>query len=318
MARIYGNLTELVGRTPLLDITDAIPGAKARVLAKLEYFNPASSVKDRTALSIVQAAVADGRLKPGGTIVEASSGNTGIALAWIGAALGYRVIITLPDDVSLERRGLLEALGAEVVLTPGVNAMAGANQRASQIVEDNPGAFLSGQGGNPANTRIHRDTTGPEVWEDTDGEVDFLVATAGTGGTITGSGSYLKERNPDITVVGVEPAEAPVLSGGKFQPHLIQGIIGGDGLPPILDITLIDEIIGAPGAEAFRIAREIARKKGLIVGISSGAAIWVAEKLATRPGNEGKTIVAVLPDGGERYLSTGLYTGEIPTPGQRV
>lgn len=318
MSRVASSLTDLVGGTPLLDVTPALPGARARVLGKLESFNPASSVKDRTALAIVRAAVADGRLTPGGTIVEASSGNTGIALAWIAAALGYRLIILLPDDVSLERRHLLEALGAEVVLTPGVDAMAGANQRAGEIVERLPGAFLSGQGGNPANPATHHETTGPEIWADTDGEVDVLVATTGTGGTITGAGSYLKERNPAPQVVAVEPAEAPVLRGGEFAPHLIQGIIGGNGIPPVLDLDVVDEILDVPGADAYRAAREVARTLGLLVGVSSGAALVAAGQLAAGEENAGRTIVAVLPDSGERYLSTGLYAGELPVAGRAV
>lgn len=318
MARIYSNPTELVGNTPLLDVTSAVPDARATVLAKLEYYNPASNVKDRTALSIVQTAAEEGKLPPGGTIVEASSGNTGIALSWVGAALGYKVIIAMPDDASVERRSLLEALGAEVVLTPGKDAMAGANQRAGQIVEETPGAFLSGQGGNPANPKVHRETTGPEIWRDTDGDVDFFVATAGTGGTMTGAGEYLKAQNPEVKVVAVEPAEAPVLKGGEFSPHLIQGIIGGNGVPPVLQLELADEILDVPGAEAYRVARELASSLGLLVGISSGAALHAAAQLAIRPENEGKTIVTVFADSGERYLSTGLYSGEIPTPGEAV
>ena len=318
MPRIAATLAELVGDTPLLDVTSAIPDARGRVLAKLEYFNPASSVKDRTALAIVRAAEADGRLRPGGTIVEASSGNTGIALAWIGVALGYRVIICLPDDVSLERRGLLEALGAEIQLTPGVDAMAGANQRANAIVEADPSAFLSGQGGNPANPATHHDTTGPEIWRDTDGDVDAFVATAGTGGTVTGAGSYLKEQKPGLHVVAVEPAEAPVLSGGEFHPHLIQGIVGGNGIPPVLDLDVVDEILAVPGADAYAAARGLARSHGLLVGISSGAALLAAGELARRPEYEGHTIVAVFPDGGERYLSTGLYEGHVPEAGRAV
>lgn len=318
MSRVFSNLTELVGGTPLLDVTSAFAQSHARVLGKLEYFNPASSVKDRTALSIVQSAVQEGKLPPGGTIVEASSGNTGIALAWVGAALGYRVVIAMPDDVSVERRSLLAALGAEVVLTPGQEAMAGANQRAGEIVDQTPGAFLSGQGGNPANPKVHHETTGPEIWRDTDGEVDILVATAGTGGTLTGAGGYLKAQNPQVQVVAVEPAEAPVLRGGEFSPHLIQGIIGGNGVPPVLELDLADEILDVPGAEAYRMAREVAQSLGLLVGISSGAALHAAEQLAVRPENAGKTIVTVLPDSGERYLSTGLYSGKIPQAGERV
>ncbi|GGE68939.1 cysteine synthase A [Nesterenkonia cremea] len=320
MARIYSNPTELVGNTPLLDVTAAVPGARATVLAKLEFYNPASNVKDRTALSIVQTAIAEGKLPPGGTIVEASSGNTGIALAWVGAALGYTVIIAMPDDASVERRSLLEALGAEVVLTPGKDAMAGANQRAGQIVEETPGAFLAGQGGNPANPKIHRETTGPEIWRDTDGQLDFFVATTGTGGTMTGAGEYLKSQNPEVQVVAVEPAEAPVLrNGGEgFNPHLIQGIIGGNGIPPVLDLELADDVLDVPGAEAYRVARELAGSMGLLVGISSGAALHAAGQLAVRPENEGKTIVTVFADSGERYLSTGLYSGKIPAAGEAV
>lgn len=305
--KIAADLTELVGRTPLVQINRVVPPGGARVLAKLESLNPAANVKDRTALSIVEAAEADGRLQPGGTILEASSGNTGIALAWIGAVKGYRVIIVMPDDVSLERRTLLKALGAELVLTPGPEAMAGANQEAGRILETLPGAFLSGQGGNDANPQVHERTTGPEIWHDTDGEVDIFVATVGTGGTLTGTGRYLKAQNPDIKVVAVEPAEAPVLSGGEFQPHKIQGIIGGNGFPPVLEIEIADEIIGVPQDHAIEVAREALATEGLIVGVSSGAALAAARDLAARPENAGKTIVTVLADTGERYLSSELF-----------
>jgi cysteine synthase A len=307
MPKIHASLTDLVGNTPLVELKRLFPDAPARVIAELEYFNPAASVKDRTALAIVRAAEADGRLVPGGTIIEASSGNTGIALAWIGASLGYRVIIALPDDVSLERRSLLAALGAEVVLTPGRNAMAGANQKAGELLESLPGAFLAGQGGNPANPFTHEHTTGPEIWADTDGTVDILVATVGTGGTITGAGRFLRAQKPGIQLVGVEPAEAPVLNGGGFVPHLIQGIVGGDSIPPVLDLDQLDEVIDVPGAEAIAVSRAAARTEGLLVGISSGAALAAARVLAERPENAGKTIVAVLPDSGERYLSAALY-----------
>lgn len=305
--RIADDLTELVGATPIVRVNRLVGEGGARVLAKLESANPGASVKDRTALAIIEAAEADGRLKPGGTILEASSGNTGIALAWIGAVKGYRVIIVMPDDVSLERRGLLRALGAEVVLTPGQDAMAGANQEAGRILERNPEAFLSGQGGNPANPDVHERTTGPEIWEATGGQVDVFIATAGTGGTLTGTGRYLKSRNPDIRIIAVEPAEAPVLSGGEFQPHKIQGIIGGNGIPPVLDLGVVDEIIGVPQDEALSTAREALAREGLLVGISSGAALAAAREVAARPENAGRTIVTVLPDTGERYLSTELF-----------
>lgn len=307
MPHIHSSLTELVGSTPLLELKRLFPQSPARIIAKLEYFNPAASVKDRTALAIVRAAEADGRLAPGGTIIEASSGNTGIALAWIGTSLGYRVIIALPDDVSLERRQLLAALGAEVVLTPGATAMAGANQRAGELLASLPGAFLAGQGGNAANPYTHEHTTGPEIWEDTDGAVDIFVATVGTGGTLTGAGRYLRSQKPGVQIVGVEPAEAPVLNGGEFTPHLIQGIIGGGSIPPVLDLDIVDEVIDIAGADAIEYSRAAARTEGLLVGISSGAALAAAKVLADRPENAGKTIVVILPDSGERYLSTSLY-----------
>lgn len=310
---IAEDLTQLVGWTPLVRVNRLAEPGGARILGKLESFNPASSVKDRTALAIVEAAEADGRLQPGGTIIEATSGNTGIALAWIGAVRGYRVVIVMPDDVSHERRTLLRALGAELVLTPGPEAMAGANQEAGRILERTPGAFLSGQGGNAANPAVHERTTGPEIWADTEGEVDIFVATVGTGGTLTGAGKYLKSRNPAVRVVAVEPAEAPVLSGGKFQPHKIQGIIGGDGFPPVLELEIADEVIGVPQDLAISTARDALLREGLLVGVSSGAALEAARQLAERPENAGKTIVAMLPDSGERYVSAELFEHARPS-----
>ncbi len=305
--RIAADATELVGNTPLVRINRVIDVPGVTVLAKLESANPGGSVKDRTALAIIEAAEADGRLQPGGTIIEATSGNTGIALAWIGAVRGYRVIIVMPDDVSLERRTLLRALGAELVLTPGPLAMAGANQEAGRILEANPGAFLSGQGGNPANPAVHERTTGPEIWEATEGAVDVFIAAVGTGGTLTGAGAYLKSRKPELQVIAVEPAEAPVLSGGEFQPHKIQGIIGGNGLPPVLRLELADEILGIEQDQAIATAREAIAREGLLVGISSGAMLEAARRVAARPENAGKTIVVMLPSTGERYLSTELF-----------
>lgn len=304
---IADDLTELVGRTPLVRINRLVPEHGATVLAKLESANPAASVKDRTALAIVEAAEADGRLAPGGTIIEATSGNTGIALAWIGAVKGYRVIIVMPDDVSEERRTLLRGLGAELVLTPGPLAMAGANEEAGKILERHPGAFLSGQGGNAANPDVHFRTTGPEIWESTGGRIDAFVATVGTGGTLTGAGKYLRAQNPEIRIIAVEPAEAPVLSGGEFQPHKIQGIIGGNGLPPILELDIADEIIGVPQETAILTARDALAREGLIVGISSGAALAASQELAAREEYAGKVIVTLLADTGERYLSTELF-----------
>lgn len=320
MGTIAKNVTELVGRTPLVQIGATLADAEgtlpqATVLGKLEFYNPASSVKDRTALAIVRAAERDGRLKPGGTILEATSGNTGIAFAWIGAVLGYRVVIVLPDDVSSERRSLIQALGAELILTPGEEGMAGANQYANQLVEDDPEIFLSGQGGNPANPQVHETTTGPEIWTDTDGRVDILVATTGTGGTISGAGRFLRSQKPEVRIIGVEPAEAPVLSGGQWQPHKIQGITGGNGVPPVTDLDLIDEILTVPQDEAIEWARRAARTEGLLVGVSSGAALHAAARVARRPENAGRTIVAVLPDGGERYVSSELFDHVRPAEG---
>lgn len=308
MARIYSDLTDLVGGTPLVQINRLGPRPLAgRVLAKLESYNPAGSVKDRTALSIVRAAEADGRLRPGGTILEATSGNTGIAFAWIGAVLGYRVVIVMPDDVSSERHTLLRALGAEVIFTPGAEGMAGANQHAGAMVEADPSLFLSGQGGNPANPAVHEATTGPEIWADTDGRVDALVATTGTGGTISGAGRFLRSRNPQVELFGVEPAEAAVLNGQQWQPHKIQGITGGNGVPPVTDLDLLDGVLQVPQDEAITTARAALRTEGLIVGVSAGAALHAALGLAAQPQYAGRTIVAVLPDTGERYVSAELF-----------
>ncbi|WP_392508845.1 cysteine synthase A [Naumannella halotolerans] len=308
MARIFDNLTELVGGTPLVRI-HGLGGAEpsARVLAKLEYFNPAGSVKDRTALSIVRAAEADGRLRPGGTILEATSGNTGVGFAWIGALLGYRVVIVMPDDVSTERATLLRGLGAEVLFTPGSEGMAGANQLANAMVERDSSLFLSGQGGNDANPAVHAATTGPEIWADTDGEVDVFVATTGTGGTVSGAGRYLRSQNPEIEIYGVEPAEAPVLSGGEWAPHKIQGITGGNGVPPVTDLELLSGVLTVPQDHAIAVARQALRTEGLLVGVSSGAALAASLALAERPQYSGKTIVTVLADTGERYLSGELF-----------
>lgn len=304
---VFESLTDVVGRTPLLALNRFAPDSPARLLAKLEFFNPLSSVKDRTGLSIVRAAEADGRLKPGGTIVEATSGNTGIALAWVGASLGYRVVLVMPDDVSKERLLLLRALGAEVEFTPGAQGMAGANQRAGQIIEADPTAFLSGQGGNPANPAIHEATTGPEIWADTDGKVDVIVAATGTGGSLSGTGRFLRSVNPDVKVIGVEPDEAPVLNGGEWQPHKIQGITGGNGVPPTTDMELIDEVVRIPQDTAIATAREIMRSEGVMAGISSGAVLEALRRLGERPELKGKTIVGILADTGERYLSTELF-----------
>jgi cysteine synthase A len=304
---VYESLTEIVGRTPLLALTRFAVGSPARLLGKLEFYNPLSSVKDRTGLAIVRAAEADGSLRPGGTIVEATSGNTGIALAWVGAALGYRVVLVMPDDVSSERLLLLRALGAEVEFTPGAEGMAGANQRAGQLIEADPTAFLSGQGGNPANPAIHEATTGPEIWEDTNGEVDVIVAATGTGGSLSGTGRFLRDKNPDVLVIGVEPDEAAVLNGDEWHPHKIQGITGGNGVPPTTDMELIDEVVRIPQDTAIEVAREAMRSEGLMVGISSGAVLEAMRRLGQRPELNGRTIVGILADTGERYLSTELF-----------
>ncbi|HCX83795.1 MAG TPA: cysteine synthase A [Micrococcales bacterium] len=306
MARIYEDVTQLIGNTPLVRLNRLTEGAGATVLAKLEFYNPANSVKDRIGVSIVDAAEASGDLKPGGTIVEATSGNTGIALAMVGAARGYDVVLTMPESMSKERRALLRAFGAELILTPAAEGMKGAVNRADQVAAERPGAILARQFANEANPAIHRRTTAEEIWADTDGEIDIFVAGIGTGGTITGVGQVLKERKPEITIVAVEPAESPILNGGAPGPHKIQGI-GANFVPEILDTSIYDEVIDVNAEKSVEIARRAAAEEGLLVGISSGAAIEAALQLANRPENAGKTIVVIVPSFGERYLSTILY-----------
>lgn len=304
----YTSLPELVGRTPLLEPVrySAAHGLKSRLLLKLESNNPAGSVKDRVARSIVDDAEATGRLQPGGTIVEPTSGNTGIGLAAIGAARGYRVILTMPDTMSVERRNIVKAYGAEVVLTPGAAGMQGAVDKANELVEQIPGAILAGQFTNPANPAAHYATTGPEIWEESAGKVDAFVAGVGTGGTISGTGRYLKEQNPCIHIVAVEPAASPLLSQGVAGPHKIQGI-GANFMPATLDRSIYDEIIAVDNEVPITTARELGRLDGVLVGISSGAALWAATQLAQRPEWEGKTIVVIMPDGADRYYSTNLF-----------
>ncbi len=306
MSRIYDDATKLIGNTPLVRINKVTDGAPATVVGKLEFYNPANSVKDRIGVSIVDAAEAAGALEPGGTIVEATSGNTGIALAFVGAARGYDVVLTMPETMSKERRALLRAFGAELILTPGSEGMKGAVDKADEIVAQRPGAVLARQFANEANPQIHRTTTAEEIWADTDGEVDILVAGIGTGGTITGVGQVLKARKPGVQIVGVEPKESPILNGGAPGPHKIQGI-GANFVPEILDTTVYDEIIDIDGETAVDYARRAAKEEGLLVGISSGAALAAATQLANRPENAGKLIVAIIPSFGERYLSTVLY-----------
>ena len=306
MARIYDDATKLIGNTPLVRINALAEGAGARIVGKLEFYNPASSVKDRIGVAIVDAAEASGELKPGGTIVEATSGNTGIALAFVGAARGYDVVLTMPESMSKERRALLRAYGAELILTPAGEGMKGAVNRANEIVAERPGAVLARQFANEANPAIHRRTTAEEIWADTDGEVDILVAGIGTGGTITGVGQVLKERKPGVQVVGVEPAESPILNGGQPGPHKIQGI-GANFVPEILDTDVYDEIIDVDADTAVAVARRAAKEEGLLVGISSGAALHAAVELGKRPENAGKLIVVIIPSFGERYLSSILY-----------
>ncbi len=306
MARIYDDATQLVGNTPLVRINKLNEGSGATVLAKLEFYNPANSVKDRIGVSIIDAAERDGALKPGGTIVEATSGNTGIALAFVGAARGYKVVLTMPETMSKERRALLRAYGAELVLTPGPDGMRGAVEAANKIAEERPGSVLARQFANAANPEIHRNTTAEEIWNDTDGEVDIFVAGIGTGGTITGVGEVLKARKPGVQIIAVEPAESPILNGGQPGPHKIQGL-GANFVPEILNTEIYDEVIDIDSETAIATARAAARQEGLLVGISSGAAIAAAVQVAKRPENAGKTIVTVIPSFGERYLSSILY-----------
>jgi len=307
MARIYDDATKLIGRTPLVRLNRLAAGLDATVVAKLEFYNPANSVKDRIGVSIIDAAEASGALQPGGTIVEGTSGNTGIALAWVGAARGYKVVLAMPETMSKERRALLRAYGAELVLTPGAEGMKGAVATAEKIAAERPGAILARQFANEANPKIHRETTAEEIWADTDGEVDVVVAGIGTGGTITGVGQVLKERKPEVRIVAVEPAESPILNGGNPGPHKIQGI-GANFVPEILDTSVYDEVLDVDAETSVELARRAAKEEGLLVGISSGAAIAGALEVAKRPENAGKLIVVVIPDFGERYLSTILYS----------
>ena len=309
MSRVYTSADQLIGRTPLLELTrlERAEHLEARVLAKLESFNPGGSVKDRVALSMIDDAEARGLLGPGSVIIEPTSGSTGIGLAAVAAARGYRTIIVMPETMSEERRRLVAAYGAELVLTEGSAGMAGAIARAGELARTIPRSFIPGQFVNPANPAAHRASTGPEIWEDAGGRVDFFVAGVGTGGTITGAGGYLKERNPALHVAAVEPAGSPVLSGGAPGPHGLQGI-GAGFIPGVLDLSLCDEIIPVEEADALAAARQLARREGVLAGISSGAALWAALQLAKRPASRGKTVVVLLPDTGERYLSTSLFT----------
>ena len=308
MSRIYTSADQLIGRTPLLELTrieqeESLP---ARILAKLECLNPAGSVKDRAAKAMIDDAEARGLLRPGAVIIEPTSGNTGIGLASVAATRGYRVIIVMPETMSIERRQLMGAYGAELVLTEGDKGMAGAIARAEELAREIPGSFLPGQFDNPANSAAHRSSTGPEIWEDTGGAVDIFVAGVGTGGTITGVGQYLKERNPAVRIAAVEPEGSPILSGGRPGPHQLQGI-GAGFLPKVLDTSIYDEIISVSDEDAFAAGRQMGRSEGILVGISSGAALWAAIQLARRAENQGKTIVTLLPDSGDRYLSTPLF-----------
>lgn len=303
---VYNNIMETIGGTPLVRLNRLTEGKGATVLAKVESFNPANSVKDRIGKAIVEAAEKSGQLKPGGTIVEATSGNTGIALALAGATLGYKVILTMPETMSNERKVLLRAYGAEIVLTPGAAGMQGAVDKANEIVAENDNAILAAQFGNEANPKIHEETTGPEIWEDAEGKVDAFVAGVGTGGTVTGVGRFLKSKNPDLHLAAVEPSDSPVLSEGHAGPHKIQGI-GANFVPEVLDRELLDEVFTATTEESIKASRDLATQEGLLVGISAGANVSAALKLAERPEFEGKTIVVVLPDFGERYVSTILF-----------
>ena len=306
MSKIYTSADQLIGHTPLLELTHIEEGLGAKILGKLEYFNPAGSVKDRIAKAMIDEAEKSGKLKKGAVIIEPTSGNTGIGLASVAAARGYRIIIVMPETMSVERRQIMKAYGAELVLTEGAKGMKGAIEKADELAKEIPNSFIPGQFVNPANPAAHKATTGPEIWEDTDGKVDIFVAGVGTGGTVSGVGEYLKEKNPNVKVVAVEPASSPVLSKGTAGSHKIQGI-GAGFVPDTLNTKVYDEIIAVENEAAFEAGREIGKKEGVLVGISSGAALWAAKELAKRPENKGKTIVALLPDTGDRYLSTALF-----------
>ena len=309
MSKIYNGALELVGNTPLVEVKNIEEelGLEARILVKLEYFNPAESVKDRIAKAMIEDAEEKGLLKEGSVIIEPTSGNTGIGLASIAAVKGYRIILTMPETMSVERRNILKAYGAEIVLTEGAKGMKGAIEKADELAKEISGSYIPGQFVNPANPEVHRKTTGPEIWKDTDGEVDLFIAGVGTGGTLTGVGEYLKSQNPDVKIVALEPASSPVLSTGKGGPHKIQGI-GAGFVPDVLNTTVYDEIFTVENDDAFATGKLLAKKEGILVGISSGAALYGAIELAKRPENKGKTIVALLPDTGDRYYSTPLFT----------
>jgi len=308
MSKIYKSLTDLIGKTPLLELSnyDRKNELKATIVAKLEYFNPAGSVKDRIAKAMIDDAEAKGILNENSVIIEPTSGNTGIGLASVAAARGYRIILTMPETMSIERRNLLKAYGAELVLTEGTKGMKGAIAKAQEIADETENSFIPGQFVNPANPLVHKTTTGPEIWEDTDGTVDFFVAGVGTGGTVSGVGEFLKSKNPNIKIVAIEPFDSPILSEGKAGPHKIQGI-GAGFVPDTLNTEIYDEIIKVKNEDAFETGKKLSKSEGLLIGISSGAAVWAATELAKRPENEGKTIVVLLPDTGERYLSTALF-----------
>lgn len=307
--RVYQDITQLIGHTPLMELVnyEREHQLNAKIFAKLEYFNPAGSVKDRVAAAMIREAEQSGRLKPGAVLIEPTSGNTGIGLAAVAASKGYRIILTMPETMSVERRNLLKAYGAQIVLTEGARGMTGAIEKANELAAQTPGSIIPSQFTNPANPQAHIDTTGPEIWADMDGKVDYFVAGVGTGGTITGVGQYLKSQNPNVKIVAVEPSDSPVLSGGKAGPHQLQGI-GAGFVPEILDTSVYDEIIPVAAQDAFDAGRALAHHEGILVGISSGVAVWAAAQLAGRAENAGKNIVALLPDTGERYLSTPMFT----------